>query len=103
MKYLIEGLTFYNKYIRRTLGLQINDLKMIYSKIIADATGDNNKSYHDKTVEASRIRLDASKSTMWLGGNNQNCRLFFSKLISISFCLNSLIASRLFFNQVGSE
>lgn len=44
MKYVIEGLTFYNKYIRRTLGLQINDLKMIYSKIIADATVDKNRS-----------------------------------------------------------
>lgn len=44
MKYLIVGLAFYNKYIRRTLGLQINDLKMIYSKIIADATVDRNRS-----------------------------------------------------------
>ena len=44
MKYLIDGLTFYNKYIRRTLGLQINDLKMIYSKIIADATVDKDHS-----------------------------------------------------------
>jgi hypothetical protein len=40
MKYLIGGLGFYNKYIRRALGLEINDLKMIYSKIIADAAVD---------------------------------------------------------------
>jgi hypothetical protein len=40
MKYLIEGLRFYNNYIRSTLGLQINDLKTIYSKIIADSTVD---------------------------------------------------------------
>src|SRR5829696_1684859 len=36
MNYLIEGFNFYNKYIRSTLGLQINDLKRIYSRIIAD-------------------------------------------------------------------
>lgn len=40
VKYLVLGLGFYNKYIRRTLGLQINDLKLIYSKIIADAAVD---------------------------------------------------------------
>jgi len=44
VKYLIEGLSFYNKYIRRTLRLQINDPKIIYSYIIADATVDKNRS-----------------------------------------------------------
>ena len=43
MKYLIDGLSFYNKYIRRTLRVQINDLKIIYSKIIADASVDKNR------------------------------------------------------------
>jgi hypothetical protein len=42
MNYLIEGLGFYNRYIRRTLGLQINDPKIIYSKIIADGALDRN-------------------------------------------------------------
>jgi hypothetical protein len=42
MKYLIDGLSFYNKYIRRSLRVQISDLKIIYSKIIADATVDKN-------------------------------------------------------------
>jgi hypothetical protein len=36
MKYLINGLSSYNKYIRRALGLQINNLKEIYSKIVSD-------------------------------------------------------------------
>lgn len=40
VKYLVLGLGFYNKYIRGTLGLQINDLKLIYSKIIADVAVD---------------------------------------------------------------
>jgi hypothetical protein len=44
MKYLIVGLSSYNKYIRRSLGLQINDLKVIYSKIIADPAIDKNYS-----------------------------------------------------------
>jgi hypothetical protein len=37
VKYLIEGLSSYNKYIRRNLGLQFNDLKIIYSKLILDS------------------------------------------------------------------
>jgi hypothetical protein len=44
MKYLIMGLGFYDKYIRRMLGLQINDLKVIYSKMIADVSVDKNRS-----------------------------------------------------------
>jgi hypothetical protein len=47
VKYLIEGLSFYNKYIRRTLRLQINDPKIIYSYIIADATVDKNRSMNE--------------------------------------------------------
>lgn len=43
VKYLIDGLSFYNKYIRRILRLQIKDLKVIYSRIIADATVDKNR------------------------------------------------------------
>jgi hypothetical protein len=43
VKYLIDGLSFYNKYIRRSLRLQISDLKIIYSKIIADASVDKNR------------------------------------------------------------
>ncbi len=43
IKYVIEGLSYYNKYIRRILGLEINGLKMIYSKIIADAAIDKNQ------------------------------------------------------------
>jgi hypothetical protein len=42
MKYLIVGVSSYNKYIRSTLGLEINDLKTIYSKFIADGTVDKN-------------------------------------------------------------
>lgn len=34
IKYLIKGLSYYNEFIRRTLGLQINNLKVIYSKVI---------------------------------------------------------------------
>jgi hypothetical protein len=48
VKYLVLGLGLYNKYIRRTLGLQINDLKVIYSKIIADAAVD--RSYFIKEL-----------------------------------------------------
>jgi hypothetical protein len=40
MRYVIRGLNSYNKYLRRNLGLQISDIKRIYSKIISDPTLD---------------------------------------------------------------
>jgi hypothetical protein len=40
IRYVIKGLNSYNKYLRRNLGLQIRDLKKIYSKIISDPTLD---------------------------------------------------------------
>ena len=36
LRYLITGLNSYNKFIRRNLGLQIGNLKMIYSRIISE-------------------------------------------------------------------
>jgi hypothetical protein len=44
IKYLVRALNSYNKYIRRSLGLEINDLKKIYSKIISDPVLDKNHS-----------------------------------------------------------
>lgn len=66
MKYLINGLESYNKYLSRTLRLQINDVKKIYSKIMSDGNIDieesikeisdsfknNNKLYPIKTLAA---------------------------------------------------
>jgi hypothetical protein len=40
--YLIMGIKFYDKYLRRTLNLQINDVKKIYSKILSDSDIDKN-------------------------------------------------------------
>jgi len=42
LKYLVKSLNSYNKYLRRSIGLQINDLKNIYSKIFSDPTIDKN-------------------------------------------------------------
>jgi hypothetical protein len=36
LRYLITGLNSYNKFIRRNLGLQIGNLKTIYSRIISE-------------------------------------------------------------------
>ena len=36
MKYLIKALNSYNKYLRRSIGLQINEIKEIYSKILSE-------------------------------------------------------------------
>ena len=43
VKYVIEGIKFYNRYLRRNLNLQINDIKTIYSKLIIDPNVDKNK------------------------------------------------------------
>jgi hypothetical protein len=43
VKYLIDGLSFYNKYIRRTLRFEINDRKIMHSIIITYATVDRNR------------------------------------------------------------
>jgi hypothetical protein len=42
LKYLVKSLNSYNKYLRRSIGLQINDLKNIYSKILSDPNVDKN-------------------------------------------------------------
>jgi hypothetical protein len=36
VNYFIMGVKFYDKYLRRALNIQINDVKKIYSKIISD-------------------------------------------------------------------
>lgn len=46
MRYFVKGLKSYNKYIRRTLGIQINNLK-IYSKIVSDPTIDTNNTIQE--------------------------------------------------------
>jgi hypothetical protein len=63
MKFLIGGLGFYNKYIRRALGIEINDLKIIYSRIISDTAVDKNhsmkelcKAFEDKHDKLIPIR-----------------------------------------------
>ena len=43
VKYLIDVLSFYNKYIRRILRVEINDRKIMYSIIITDATVNRNR------------------------------------------------------------
>lgn len=50
MRYLIKGLNYYNKYIRRNLGLQINDLKTIYSKIVSDPSIEKSRSIREISV-----------------------------------------------------
>jgi hypothetical protein len=47
IRYLVKALNSYNKYIRRTLALEINDLKKIYSKILSDPTLDKSHSIEE--------------------------------------------------------
>lgn len=41
---LIKATKLYDKYLRRTLNLEINDAKRIYSKILSDSNENKNKS-----------------------------------------------------------
>jgi hypothetical protein len=50
IRYLIKALNSYNKYIRSSLGLQIKDLKKIYSKIVSDPTLDKNYSIKELSI-----------------------------------------------------
>jgi hypothetical protein len=47
IRYLVRALNSYNKYVRRSLGLEINDLKKVYSKILSDPTLDKNHSIEE--------------------------------------------------------
>lgn len=44
IEYLVKALNSYNKYIRRTLALEIKELKNIYSRILSDPNTDKNYS-----------------------------------------------------------
>ena len=50
MRYLVRALNSYNKYIRRSLGLEINDLKKVYSKILSDPALDKNHSIKELSI-----------------------------------------------------
>ena len=50
IRYLVRALNSYNKYIRRSLGLEINDLKKVYSKILSDPTLDKNNSIKELSI-----------------------------------------------------
>jgi hypothetical protein len=50
IRYLVKALNSYNKYIRRTLGLEINDLKKVYSKILSDPALDKNHSIKELSI-----------------------------------------------------
>lgn len=45
-KYFIKGLKFYDRYLRRTINLQINNIKEIYSKVIIDSNIDPKRLIH---------------------------------------------------------
>jgi hypothetical protein len=50
IRYLVRALNSYNKYIRRSLGLEINDIKKIYSKILSDPALDKNNSIKELSI-----------------------------------------------------
>jgi hypothetical protein len=50
IRYLVRALNSYNKYIRRSLGLEINDLKKVYSKILSDPALDKNNSIKELSI-----------------------------------------------------
>jgi hypothetical protein len=43
-EYLVKGTKLYDKYLRRTINLEINNTEKIYSKVLADSNENRNKS-----------------------------------------------------------
>ena len=60
MRYLIGFISSYNKYLRRNLGLQINDLRKIYSKFLSDSNVDRNviiEEFSSAVKSSNKLRL----------------------------------------------
>jgi hypothetical protein len=60
MRYLIEVLNSYNKYLRRNLGLQIDDLKKVYSKFLSDSNINKNiaiEEFSSAFIDSDKLRL----------------------------------------------
>jgi hypothetical protein len=55
IEYFVKALNSYNKYIRRTLALEIKELKKIYSRVLSDPNTDKNHSI-EKLSEAFEDR-----------------------------------------------
>ena len=64
-KYFIKCLKFYDRYLRRTLNLQINDIKEIYSKVIIDSNIDQEKEINSLSL-AFETDNDRLKPAKWL-------------------------------------
>jgi hypothetical protein len=64
-KNFIKGLKFYDRYLRRTLNLQINDIKEIYSKVIIDSNIDQEKEINSLSL-AFETDNDRLKPAKWL-------------------------------------
>ena len=66
-RYLVEALNSYNKYLRRNLGLQINDLKRIYSKFLSDPSLNKNIAIEELSSaikNSDKLRLITSLSNL---------------------------------------
>jgi hypothetical protein len=79
IKYLVNTLNSYNKYVRRILGLEINDLNKIYSKILSDP--DLDKNYWIKQLSIAFEDSDKFKTIKCLSGllNNTDTEHFLAK------------------------
>ena len=62
-KYFIKGLKFYDRYLRRTINLQINNIKEIYSKVIIDSNIDPEKEINSLSLafETDNDRLKPAR------------------------------------------
>jgi hypothetical protein len=50
VRLLVKALDSYNRYLRRSLGLQINDIKKVYSKILSDTSLDKENIINELSI-----------------------------------------------------
>jgi hypothetical protein len=102
------GIKLYDKYLRRTLNVQINDIKKIYSKIMSDSNIDKNEAMRSimgsfesgedklKPVKCFSRMLNIKKSEEFLvdesfGERLKDMAIFFATIIPVAVTIIQLL------------
>jgi hypothetical protein len=106
-EYLVKGIRIYDKFLRRTLNLEINNSKKIYSKILSDHNINKNESMqlisesfeskdkYEPIKSLSKI-LNAKNSATFLvdesiGKKIRDMAIFFATIIPVAVTVIQLL------------
>jgi hypothetical protein len=109
-QYLIKATKTYDKYLRRTLNLEINNVKKIYSKILSDSNLNKNESFrlisgsfdgNDKLepIKCFSKILDVKETDTFLvdesiGKRIKDMAIFFTTIIPVAVTIIQLLLQR---------